>query len=44
MGVYGPFIRTLRSPTNITANKEPKWRHNEDALTSGYDPHWTGRK
>ena len=35
---YGAFIRRMRGITNTTANKEPKWRHNKDALTSGYDP------
>jgi hydrogenase small subunit len=30
----------MRSITNKTANKEPKWRHNRDALTTGYDPRW----
>jgi hydrogenase small subunit len=44
MSVYGPFIRTLRSITNVSGNKEPKWRHNRDELTSGYDPRWSGRK
>ena len=37
---YGTLIRKLRSLTNITANKEPKWHHNGPELTSGYDPHW----
>ncbi|NUW31856.1 hydrogenase expression protein HypE [Nonomuraea sp. SMC257] len=41
-GVYGAMIRRLRAITNKTANKEPKWRHNEDKLTSGYDPRWRG--
>jgi hydrogenase small subunit len=40
---YGSLIRTLRSITNHTANKEPKWHHNRPELTSGYDPRWTGR-
>jgi hydrogenase small subunit len=44
MSVYGPFIRTLRSITNVSGNKEPKWRHNRAELTSGYDPRWSGRK
>jgi hydrogenase small subunit len=35
---YGPFIRLMRGHTNKTANKEPKWRHNRDRLTSGYAP------
>ncbi|MGP4021937.1 hydrogenase expression protein HypE [Actinomadura sp. 3N407] len=37
---YGPFIRTMRSITNKGANKEPKWRHNRERLTSGYHPRW----
>ena len=41
--LYGPLIRTLRGITNRTVNKEPKWRHNEQALTSGYDPRWSAR-
>jgi len=44
MSVYGPFIRTMRSITNASGNKEPRWRHNRDELTSGYDPRWSGRK
>jgi hydrogenase small subunit len=43
MKFYGPFIRTMRGITNKAANEEPKWRHNKEALTSGYDPRWTGR-
>jgi hydrogenase small subunit len=39
-GVYGPAIRKLRSITNKTVNKEPKWRHNRDELTTGYAPRW----
>jgi hydrogenase small subunit len=35
---YGAMIRRLRSITNTTANKEPRWHHNGDALTSGYRP------
>jgi len=38
--VYGALIRRLRGITNTTVNKEPKWRHNRDELTSGYDPRW----
>ena len=38
MLAYGPFIRRLRSITNKTANKEPKWHHNRPELTSGYQP------
>jgi hydrogenase small subunit len=37
---YGPFIRKLRSITNKTVNKEPKWRHNRPELTTGYQPRW----
>jgi hydrogenase small subunit len=37
---YGAFIRRMRGITNITANKEPKWHHNREVLTSGYDPRW----
>jgi hydrogenase small subunit len=37
---YGPLIRKLRSITNTTVNKEPKWRHNKPELTTGYDPRW----
>jgi hydrogenase small subunit len=39
-GVYGPAIRRLRSITNRTVNKEPKWRHKGDELTTGYAPRW----
>jgi hydrogenase small subunit len=39
-GVYGPMIRKLRSVTNKTVNKEPKWRHNGAELTTGYAPRW----
>jgi hydrogenase small subunit len=35
---YGKVIRALRSVTNTTANKEPKWRHPGDELTTGYQP------
>jgi hydrogenase small subunit len=34
----------MRSFTNLTANKEPKWRHNGPELTTGYDPRWGNRK
>jgi hydrogenase small subunit len=37
---YGAMIRRLRSITNTTVNKEPKWRHNRDELTTGYNPRW----
>jgi hydrogenase small subunit len=35
---YGTAIRALRSITNHTVNKEPKWRHTGDELTTGYQP------
>jgi hydrogenase small subunit len=38
--VYGPMIRSLRSITNTTVNKEPKWRHTGSKLTTGYKPRW----
>jgi hydrogenase small subunit len=37
---YGALVRKLRGLTNTTANKEPRWHHNGDALTTGYNPHW----
>jgi hydrogenase small subunit len=37
---YAAVIRKLREMTNTTVNKEPKWRHNRDELTTGYDPRW----
>lgn len=39
-GVYGPMIRRMRGITNRTVNKEPRWRHNRPALTSGYQPRY----
>jgi hydrogenase small subunit len=42
--LYGPTIRALRSITNITVNKEPKWRHRGPLLTSGYDPRVGAKK
>jgi hydrogenase small subunit len=35
---YGKAIRLLRSITNSTVNKEPKWRHPRTKLTTGYHP------
>jgi hydrogenase small subunit len=35
---YGRAIRALRSITNNTVNKEPKWRHPGQQLTTGYRP------
>jgi hydrogenase small subunit len=37
---YGTMIRKLREMTNTTVNKEPKWRHNKQELTTGYNPRW----
>ncbi|MFC3575070.1 hydrogenase expression protein HypE [Streptomyces yaanensis] len=37
---YGAVIRRLRGITNMAVNREPKWRHDKAALTSGYDPYW----
>jgi hydrogenase small subunit len=36
--MYGRIVRKLRSFTNTTANKEPKWRHRGPVLTTGYRP------
>ena len=38
IGAYGKAIRALRSLTNATVNKEPKWRHPRAELTTGYHP------
>ncbi|HEX4124922.1 MAG TPA: hypothetical protein VHY37_09380 [Tepidisphaeraceae bacterium] len=38
VSVYGSVIRNLRRITNVTANKEPKWRHPGERLTTGYHP------
>jgi hydrogenase small subunit len=38
IGPYGTAVRALRSITNSTVNKEPKWRHTGRALTTGYMP------
>ena len=35
---YGRVIRGLRSITNNTLNKEPKWRHPGRELATGYHP------
>jgi hydrogenase small subunit len=40
MNVYGPFVRTMRTITNRSVNREPRWRHNREELTSGYAPRW----
>jgi hydrogenase small subunit len=38
IGIYGAVVRKLRSYTNATVNKEPKWRHPGSKLTTGYQP------
>jgi hydrogenase small subunit len=38
VGAYGRAIRALRSMTQNTVNKEPKWRHPRAQLTTGYHP------
>jgi hydrogenase small subunit len=35
---YGSLIRSLRSITNASGNKEPRWRHRRPKLTTGYQP------
>lgn len=37
-GIYGFVIRSLRSITHKTVNKEPRWRHPRPELTTGYHP------
>jgi hydrogenase small subunit len=39
IGVYGAAVRSLRSITHATVNKEPRWRHPGRYLTTGYRPH-----
>ena len=39
---YGGLVRTLRAITNRAVNKEPKWRHVEPHLTTGYEPEFYG--
>ncbi|MGH9565541.1 MAG: hydrogenase expression protein HypE [Candidatus Angelobacter sp.] len=43
-GAYGRVIRSLRAITNASGNKEPKWRHKGNTLTTGYVPATYGRK
>jgi hydrogenase small subunit len=38
IGIYGSAIRALRSITQSTVNKEPKWRHPGKRLSTGYQP------
>lgn len=40
VGPYGALVRRLRSITNRLVSEEPKWRRNEEELTSGYDPRY----
>ncbi len=42
-GTYGALIRRLRGITNHTVNREPKWRHNGEKLTTGYEPRYPQR-
>lgn len=39
-GAYGTLIRSLRSITAKTVDKEPKWRTRGRELTTGYKPPW----
>ena len=41
---YGQLIRSLRAITNMTSNREPKWRHKGSELTTGYQPAAYGRR
>src|SRR3954467_3504538 len=38
VAMYGRVIRGLRSITNDTVNKEPRWRHRGRELKTGYHP------
>jgi hydrogenase small subunit len=38
VGLWGGVLRGLRGITNMTVNKEPKWRHPRPELTTGYNP------
>jgi hydrogenase small subunit len=40
VGVYGTLVRSLRSMTLHTVDKETKWRHRGPQLTTGYRPTW----
>jgi len=35
---YGTVVKYLRNITQRTLNKEPRWRHSNDKLTTGYKP------
>ena len=39
-GLYGGVIRGLRQITGRTVDKEPKWRHKGDTLTTGARRTW----
>jgi hydrogenase small subunit len=39
-GLYGSVIRSLRGVTNRTLDKEPRWRHKGDKLTTGAHRTW----
>src|SRR6476659_8290494 len=39
-GLYGSVIRGLRGITARTVDKEPKWRHRGEELTTGYEKTW----
>jgi hydrogenase small subunit len=39
-GMYGSVIRTLRTFTAKTADKEPKWRTKGSELLTGYQKTW----
>jgi hydrogenase small subunit len=39
-GLYGSLIRNLRGVTNRTLDKEPRWRHKGDKLTTGARRTW----
>jgi hydrogenase small subunit len=43
VGLWGGLLRSLRSITNTTVNKEPKWRHPRAELTTGYEPKFYGQ-
>jgi hydrogenase small subunit len=40
VGIYGTMIRSLRSMTLHTVDKETKWRHRGSELDTGYRPTW----
>ena len=44
VSVYGRTIRALRSFTNASVDKEPKWRHKQPVLDTGYHPTTYGKK